>query len=162
MIIEPHPDVVKYLRTSHPELASAPGVVIIEKTWEAALEDSQLWELAPEGFDAIYADPFAQDYKDLKVFFDRLPDLLRGGDETEPPSQRARFGFFHGLAATNRFLYDVYTRLVELDLRDIGLETEWETVKVDMDDAEEVWEGVRRKYWTLDEYRLPTCRMGVI
>lgn len=56
--------------------------------------------------------------------------------------------------------YDVYTRLAELDLRDVGLETTWETVPVEMEDKEEVWEGVRRKYWELDDYRLPICRMG--
>lgn len=57
--------------------------------------------------------------------------------------------------------YDVYTRLSELDLRDIGLETTWESVPVEMEDKEEVWRGIRREYWKLDEYRLPICHMGI-
>jgi protein arginine N-methyltransferase 2 len=59
------------------------------------------------------------------------------------------------------FSYDVYTRLAELDLRDVGMETEWETVPVKMEDKEEVWRGVRREYWKLDEYRLPICQMSI-
>lgn len=58
--------------------------------------------------------------------------------------------------------YDLYTRLAELDLLDVGLETTWQTVPVHMEDKEEVWQGVRRKYWELDEYRLPICRMSAM
>lgn len=39
-----------------------------------------------------------------------------------------------------------------------GLETEWEDVKVpDLDETGE-WAGVRRRYWALENYRLPTCK----
>lgn len=39
-----------------------------------------------------------------------------------------------------------------------GLEVEWEEVGVpDLDEAGE-WAGVRRRYWALENYRLPTCR----
>ena len=89
VIIEPHPDVVEFFKTK--PMANAPGVELVQKRWEDALADPDLGE-----FDVIYADPFAQDYKDLKKLFDLLPNLLSGPD--------ARFSFFHGLAGTNRFL----------------------------------------------------------
>ena len=63
----------------------------------------------------------------------------------------------HGLAGTNAFFYDVLTRVAEADLREIGLETEWHEMKPAV--TEEVWEGVKRKYWTLDTYRLPLSKM---
>ncbi len=66
----------------------------------------------------------------------------------------------HGLAGTNAFFYDVLTRVAEIDLRDIGLETEWE----EMDPAvkEEEWEGVKRKYWSLDTFRLPLSKLTLM
>ena len=65
----------------------------------------------------------------------------------------------HGLAGTNRFLYDVYTRVAELDLRGIGLGTEWEEMRPQL--TEETWQGTLRSYWTLDSFRIPLCRMNV-
>lgn len=41
------------------------------------------------------------------------------------------------------------------------MKTEWETVPVKMEDKEEVWRGVRREYWKLDQYRLPICQMSI-
>lgn len=147
VIVEAHPDVLAYLDSR--EISKAPGVEIVRMRWEDALASGVLGD-----FDIVYADPFAQDYADLKNFFDQVPDLLSG------PS--ARFSFFHGLAGTNRFFYDVYTRLAELDLRDVGLETQWESVKVGMEDRQETWKGIKREYWSLDEFRLPVCQMTVI
>lgn len=72
----------------------------------------------------------------------------------------ARFSFFHGLAATNQFFYHVFTRVAELDLRDIGLNTEWTTLPMNVEEV--VWEGVKRKYWTLDQYFLPLSKMQVL
>lgn len=63
----------------------------------------------------------------------------------------------HGLAGTNPFFYDVLTRVAEVDLREIGLETEWFEMKPAV--TEETWNGVKRKYWTLETYRLPLSRM---
>lgn len=89
VIIEPHPDVIKYFQSK--PIAGAPGVELVAKRWEDALAGFDLGD-----FDVVYADPFAQDYKDLKKLFDILPNILRGPDAT--------FSFFHGLAGTNRFL----------------------------------------------------------
>lgn len=71
----------------------------------------------------------------------------------------ARFGFFHGLAGTNPFLYDVYTRVAEVDLRDIGLVTAWEQIRPQT--TEETWRGIKRRYWSLDVHNIPVCRMDL-
>lgn len=127
------------------------------------------------------ADTYSEHYADLHAFFQTLPDLL----STSP---NARFSFFHGLGATSRLLYDVYTTVSELHLREIGLATEWSEVEVgeegvgrweatgagtdgkragkddDADGAKKPrtqGEG-EKKYWREDmvgRYRLPLCRL---
>lgn len=89
VIIEPHPDVIDFFRKK--PISQAAGVELVAQRWEEALANPELGE-----FDVIYADPFAQDYKDLKKLFELLPNLLSGPEAT--------FSFFHGLAGTNRFL----------------------------------------------------------
>jgi protein arginine N-methyltransferase 2 len=89
VIVEPHPDAINYFKSK--AISQAEGVELIPKRWEDALLDPELGE-----FDVVYADPFAQDYRDLKKLFDLLPNVLNG--------RKARFSFFHGLAGTNRFL----------------------------------------------------------
>jgi protein arginine N-methyltransferase 2 len=50
----------------------------------------------------------------------------------------------------------VYTRVVELDLLEAGLETVWTDVEIEV--REEEWTGVRRRYWDVgNTYRLPVC-----
>lgn len=85
-----------------------------------------------------------------------------------PVSDGGKFSFFHGLGADRRISYDVYTRVVEMDLFEAGLETKWEVVPLkrdgeeegedrDMEEGGKVWDGVRRRYWVLREYKLPVC-----
>ncbi|WFD42848.1 type IV protein arginine methyltransferase [Malassezia psittaci] len=147
VIIEPHPDVLAFMKNQGWD--KRPGVEIFEGTWEEFMrpKDDPEGEIAMKlgVFDAIYFDTYSQDYQDLRSFFDCLPNVLAGPD--------SRFSFFHGLAATNRFLYEVYTRVCELDLREIGLVTEWQTLSPRI--TEEDWNGVKRKYWSLAEYNLP-------
>lgn len=95
---------------------------------------------------------------DLRTFFETLPNVLNG------PESRFSFCTYmltvHGLAATNQFLYDVYTRVSELDLREIGLETNWTILHPHVEP--DTWNGVRRSYWTLDAYYLPVSHMQLI
>lgn len=114
-------------------------------------------------FDAIYFDTFAEPYSALKTFFNELVIALLAPD--------GRFGFFHGLGADRRVSWDVYTRVVEIDLLDAGLETSWTEVEIDVEDgeggdrgkgkgvvSEKTWKGVRRRYWDVGGvYRLPVC-----
>ncbi|WFD25788.1 type IV protein arginine methyltransferase [Malassezia nana] len=154
VIIEPHPDVLTFMRQRGWD--QRPGVEIFEGTWEQFLmpENDEDGENAMKlgDFDAIYFDTYSQDYADLRAFFECLPNVLSGPD--------ARFSFFHGLAATHQFYYQVYTRLAELDLRDIGLTTTWTALLMHVDDI--TWDGVKRKYWSLDEYYLPVARMQLV
>ncbi|KAF4552431.1 Arginine N-methyltransferase-like protein 2 [Elsinoe fawcettii] len=143
-IIEAHPAVLERLKSQG--WHEKPGVHIHEGRWQDVVP-----RLVTNGelFDAIYFDTFAEDYKDLRDFFSEHVISLLDPD--------GRFGFFNGLGADRQVCYDVYTRIVEMDLFEAGLDTGWKEIHVaDLDKAGE-WEGVRRKYWALPTYRLPTC-----
>ncbi|KAI9604090.1 hypothetical protein H4Q26_003702 [Puccinia striiformis f. sp. tritici PST-130] len=115
------------------------------------LEDVKLGKIEAN-FDAIYWDTFSEDYRSLKNFFDQVFDLLSG--------PHARFSWFHGLGATSRTLYDIYTEMAEMDIREAGLQLTWSEVPVDGGEA--VWEGIKRRYWDLPSpYRLPICTYDV-
>ncbi|MBE3042763.1 hypothetical protein IMZ48_09355 [Candidatus Bathyarchaeota archaeon] len=150
-IVEAHPDVLEHLSSPDSKFgskweASGPeegAFRVLGGRWQDVLEG-----LLEEGevYDAIYFDTFGEDYSQLKLFFSEfVPGLL---------DSEGRFGFFNGLGADRRICYDVYTRVSEMHLSDAGLDVDWEVIPVDMKGLEEAgkgeWEGVRRRYWTLD------------
>ncbi|KAI0114002.1 arginine N-methyltransferase 2 [Nemania sp. FL0031] len=156
-IIEAHPEVLKHIESS-PDCTFG-------KDWEASgplegafkVHAGKWQEVMPklleqgELYDAIYFDTFGEDYSQLRLFFtEYVPVILDEG---------GIFGFFNGLGADRKVCYDVYTKVVELHLSDAGLDIEWNELDVDMKGLEEEgkgeWEGVKRRYWTLDKYRLP-------
>lgn len=157
-IIEAHPDVLSTL--ADPAHAFGPS-------WEAAGANQILggkWQgvvpqIIEQGqkYDVIYFDTFGEDYSQLKLFFQEyVPELLDEG---------GKFGFFNGLGADRRVCYDVYTRVSEMDLQEVGMQVEWANVPVGEEvvgkkEGEGEWKGVRRRYWVLDEYRLPICTMA--
>jgi protein arginine N-methyltransferase 2 len=150
-IIEAHPDVLA--RMKEQGWNEKPGVVIHEGRWQdvvpSLLESGIL-------FDAIYFDTFAEEYKALREFFtENVIGLLdpAGGSDGEG----GKFGFFNGMGADRQVCYDVYNNIVEMDLHEAGFDTEWESIAVSDLEAEGEWEGVKRKYWALDTYKLPTC-----
>ncbi|KAF8544597.1 S-adenosyl-L-methionine-dependent methyltransferase [Trichophaea hybrida] len=132
VIVEAHPDVLAKMEKDG--WMQKPGVAVLQGRWQEAL--APLLETG-EVFDAIYFDTFAEEYSSLKTFFSEfvIALLAEGG----------RFSFFHGLGADRRVSWDVYTRVVELDLLDAGLDTTWIDVEIDVGDEE--WKGVRRRYW---------------
>ncbi|KAB5551128.1 S-adenosyl-L-methionine-dependent methyltransferase [Coniochaeta sp. 2T2.1] len=157
-IIEAHPDVLKRLESPESKFGAEweasgpqPGAYKVHQgKWQEVCP-----QLLADGvvYDAIYFDTFGEDYSQLKAFFtDYVPGLL-GSDGV--------FGFFNGLGADRKICYDVYTKVVEMHLADAGLDVEWQVIDVDLKGLEEAgkgeWEGVRRRYWTLDQYRLPVC-----
>ncbi|EPS35593.1 hypothetical protein H072_10979 [Dactylellina haptotyla CBS 200.50] len=144
-IIEAHPQVIEKLENS--PIASKQGVVIHKGRWQDILPG--LVEDGTITFDAIYFDTFAEDYDQLKLFFMEYVIAL-----LEPTG---KFGFFNGLGADRQIAYDVYKKVVEMDLLEAGLDTEWHEVKVDSKkmEGEGEWKGVRRKYWDLERYWLP-------
>ncbi|KAJ0108543.1 hypothetical protein J7T55_002147 [Diaporthe amygdali] len=157
-IIEAHEEVLEH--TSSPESSFGPA-------WEASgpaegaykIHRGRWQDVVPvllehgEVYDAIYFDTFGEDYSQLRKFFtEYIPGLL---------DQNGIFGFFNGLGADRRVCYDVYTKVVEMHMTDAGMDVEWDEIDVDLKGLEEAgkgeWEGVKRRYWTLDKYRLPTC-----
>jgi protein arginine N-methyltransferase 2 len=144
-IIEAHPDVLARMRKDG--WYEKPGVKIHEGRWQDVVP-----ELVEQNqvFDGIYFDTFAEEYKALKEFF---TEYVIGLLDPE-----GRFGFFNGLGADRQVCYDVYTRVVEMDLFDAGMDTEFEDIRIPDLDEQGEWEGVRRRYWALDNYRMPTCK----
>ncbi|KWU42401.1 hypothetical protein RHOSPDRAFT_21301 [Rhodotorula sp. JG-1b] len=163
LIIEPHPDVLAFARRNG--WYDRPGVRFYEGTWKEFFRDLEEGKEEYLGWDAIYFDTYSEHYSDLHAFFQSLPDLLSISDH-------ARFSFFHGLGATSRLLYDVYTTVSELHLREVGLVTSWDEVDVVPGrEAVDRWSstGIKgavdeKKYWAesmVGQYRLPVCRLGI-
>ncbi|ORY57486.1 arginine N-methyltransferase 2 [Pseudomassariella vexata] len=157
-IIEAHPEVLAYI--------NGPGCKF-GKDWEASSPSEGAYKVyggkwqdvvpklleAGEMYDAIYFDTFGEDYSQLRMFF---TDYLLGLLEED-----GRFGFFNGLGADRQICYDVYTKVVEMHLSDAGMDVEWLEMQVDMQGLEAEgkgeWQGVKRRYWTLDKYRMPVA-----
>ncbi|KAL8860434.1 MAG: hypothetical protein Q9178_003093 [Gyalolechia marmorata] len=147
-IIEAHPSVLERMREQG--WYDKTNVIIHEGRWQDVLP--KLIENEDGGvlFDAIYFDTFAEPYSALRSFFEEFVIGLL--------DDNGRWGYFNGLGADRQVCYDVYGKVVELDLFEAGYEVEWTTVQVsDLDESGE-WEGVKRPYWKLKEYRLPICR----
>ena len=141
-IIEAHPAVVEEMKRKG--WHEKPGVKIHEGRWQDVLP---ALVLENETFDAIYYDTFAESYQDFRDFFtEQLIGLLE---------QDGRWGFFNGMGADRQISYDVYQKVVDMDLFEAGFEAEWEGIAVPKLEGE--WTGVRRPYWNVDEYRLPLC-----
>lgn len=142
-IVEAHPDVLADMKCKR--WYEKPGVVVHEARWQDALS-----KLVEEGvtFDAIYYDTFAESYSDFREFFSEHVIGLLDPD--------GKWGYFNGMGADRPISYDVYQKVVEIDLFEAGFDVEWEKVKVP--ELEGEWAGVRRSYWAVDNYRLPTCK----
>ncbi|BEI82606.1 hypothetical protein CcaverHIS002_0304740 [Cutaneotrichosporon cavernicola] len=133
VIIEAHPQVLAYMKSKG--VYEWPGVRVLEGRWQDFVGE-RMGEL-------IEAN--------LKAFFEVLPDILE--------AEHGIFSFWNGLGATNPTIYAVSSSLAELHMDDVGLETTWHDVAIPQSLAEEVWRGVRRKYWELPGYRLPIAKM---
>ncbi|KAJ5676210.1 Protein arginine N-methyltransferase 2 [Penicillium macrosclerotiorum] len=142
-IIEAHPSVLAEMKSRGWD--TKPGVVIHEGRWQDILPG-----LVGQGetFDAIYYDTFAESYADFRDFFsEQVIGLLE---------QDGKWGFFNGMGADRQISYDVYQKVAEMDLFEAGFDVDWEEIPVPKLEGE--WEGVRRAYWVVDNYRLPLCR----
>ncbi|EKD01657.1 hypothetical protein A1Q2_04028 [Trichosporon asahii var. asahii CBS 8904] len=154
VIIEAHPQVLQHMRETG--VYDWPNVTVLEGRWQDFASGEgleKLLEAAQGGFDAVFVDTFAEGYEDLKAFFEILPDIL---------DPEGIFSFWNGLGATNPTIYAVSSSLAELHLDDVGLEVEWHTVPIAQSLAEEVWKGVRRRYWELPGYQLPIAKMRLM
>ena len=97
-IVEAHPQVIA--RMKEQGWFDKPNVKIHQGKWQDVLP-----KLVEEGvsLDAIYYDTYAEDYKDLKQFFDEYVIALLESD--------GQFGFYNGLGADRQVCYDVYTKV---------------------------------------------------
>ncbi|KAF1984396.1 arginine N-methyltransferas-like protein [Aulographum hederae CBS 113979] len=157
-IIEAHPDVLAQMKQKG--WMEKKGVVVHEGRWQDVLpklvgaRDEDGEEIL---FDAIYFDTFAEEYSALRDFFTEwVIQVLdpAGGKDGDGGS----FGFFNGMGADRQVCYDVYQKVVEMDLFEAGFDIEWEDIEIaDLQSTGE-WTGVKRPYWSLKTYRLPTCK----
>jgi protein arginine N-methyltransferase 2 len=141
-IIEAHPDVVAHMHRQG--WHEKPNVFIHVGRWQDVVP-----KLLEQGlqFDGIFFDTFGEFYEDLREFCEHVPNLL---------SYNGVYSFFNGLGGRNVFFHDVYKQLIELELRQMGLQTEYTTLSVDSI-HDTTWDGVKREYWSLDSYYLPKC-----
>lgn len=142
-IIEAHPEVYKYMLSKGWD--KKPGVKIVFGRWQDVVENGKL---SPDGYDGVFFDTFGEYYKDLRDFHENLCWLVR---------PLGVYSFFNGLAAKNAFFHKVYCNIVELELRSMGMSIEWSVLPISTDDPN-IWTDISRKYFTLKEYRLPTCK----
>ena len=145
-IIEAHPDVLAKLKQDG--WYEKPGVIIHEGRWQDVLP--KLAQSQEDiAFDAIFFDTFAEEYSALREFFSEwVVQFL---------DSNGKLSFFNGLGADRQVCYDVYQKVVEMDLFEAGFDVEWEEIEVPDLEAQGEWIGIRRPYWTLDTYKLPTC-----
>ncbi|KAI8852962.1 S-adenosyl-L-methionine-dependent methyltransferase [Chytridium lagenaria] len=130
-IIEAHPDV--YAKMIADGWDKKEGVKILFGRWQDVID--QL-----ETYDGIFFDTFGEFYDDLREFHDHLPNILR---------EDGIYSYFNGLSGFK-----------PADLEDVGLSSE--IVEIQMNElGDDVWNGVRRAYFTLPVYRLPICRLNL-
>ena|SRR2546423_2575383 len=140
-IIEAHPTVLATMKAQG--WHEKPGVVVHEGKWQDILP-----QLASDGqlFDGIYFDTFAESYSQFRDFFsEQVISLLE---------QNGRWSYFNGMGADRQISYDVYQKVVEMDLFESGFDVEWHEIEIPALN----WEGVRRSYWNVKKYRLPVCK----
>ena len=144
-IIEAHPEVTSNMKEHG--WYEKPRVKIHEGKWQDVLP-----KLIHEGllFDTVFFDTFAEEYKDLRIFFEEHLIAILDDD--------GRFSFFNGLGADRQVCYDVYSKIVEIDLLESGYRLDWETVPIESSKESGIWKGIKRPYWKLEEYKLPIVK----
>lgn len=139
-IIEAHPEV--YARMLKLGWGEKKNVRILFGRWQDVLP--QLGS-----YDGIFFDTYGEYYEDMREFHDHLPKLLKPDGV---------YSYFNGLCGDNAFFHVVYCQLVALELASLGYSTQFIPLPVKDCLSEQVWEGVRQKYWQLDTYHLPVCQ----
>lgn len=148
-ICEAHPDVLAKMKQDG--WYEKPNVVVLEGRWQEQLE--KLLSKGDTYFNGIYYDTFSEHYQDMLELFDYVVGLLK---------PHGVFSFFNGLGADRQVIYEVYKKLVEIDLLNYGLKCEFAEVEVPEqtlkkgDDS--VWDGVRKAYWLCPTFYHPEAR----
>lgn len=147
LIIEAHPDVYRRMLTD--KWDRKPGVRICFGRWQDVLP-----QLVAQGvqLDAIFFDTYAEHALDMQDFHAQMVHLLA--------KPNGVYSFFNGLAPDNLFFHGVACQCVKLQLAQLGLDSEFLPCEIQVKD--QVWEGIRRKYWHgRDTYYLPRCTWNI-
>lgn len=140
-IVEAHPDV--YAHMLKLGWNSKPGVRILFGRWQDQFE-----AISSQAYDGIFFDTFGEYYRDLKEFHEMVPNIL---------NNNGVYSFFNGLGGDVKLFHDAYCQIAQLHLAELGLETTFTQVEIDPASAK-IWDGVKRRYWKLATYHLPTCK----
>ena len=146
-ICEAHPDVLKKMKEDG--WMDRENVVVLKGKWQDTLPP-----LLGQGvfFDGIYYDTYSEHYQDMLELFDLVVGMLK---------MTGTFSFFNGLGADRLVCYDVYKKVVELDLADYGLRVKYTDIKPPKEALQHkneegsVWKDIRRAYWTCPTYYHP-------
>lgn len=148
-ICEAHPDVLANMRKNG--WFEKPNVVVLEGRWQDNLDD--LLSSGEVYFDGIYYDTFSETYEDMLELFNYVVGLLK---------PTGVFSFFNGLGADRQVIYEVYRKLVEIDLATYGLSCDYTDVAVPEETMKKgdnsVWDGVRRSYWNCPTFYHPEAK----
>jgi protein arginine N-methyltransferase 2 len=98
-IIEAHPSVLTHIQST--PFHNKAGVEVLPGRWQDWCQGDKLAELIGKsaggaGYDFVFIDTFAEDYEELKAFFEIVTDLLEGPESV--------FSFWNGLGATSEWL----------------------------------------------------------
>ncbi|KAJ2008203.1 hypothetical protein H4R26_000323 [Coemansia thaxteri] len=158
VIVEAHPDVYRHMCQEGWD--AKPNVHILFGRWQDKLDEIRA--LGP--YDGIFFDTFGEFYKELDDFHKAIfaTGLGSSSDTSTPPAPILRqpggiYSFFNGLGGDHKLFHDVYCRIVRADLRNLGIETQYSQVSSDVVMEEETWKGIKRPYWMIKTYNLPTC-----
>jgi len=135
-IIEAHPEVLNRLKNiDH-------NFTVHGKRWQESIP-----EIIEKGvkYDCIFFDTYAEYDHDFYEFLEFLPKIL---------NKSGSFSYFNGNCPDNIFFHGVACQIAKLKLAKLGLETDFLSVEIDVDD-EKTWEEVKRRYWHRKEYFLP-------
>ena len=139
-ICEAHPDVLAKMRADG--WYDKPNVTVLEGKWQDSL--NKLLDSGDVFFDGIYYDTFSEHYEDMLDLYDVIVGLIK---------PEGVFSFFNGLGADRPLCYDVYKKIVELDVSMYGMKCEYTTVQIGS--ALPDWKDVKRSYYNCDYYYHP-------
>lgn len=139
-ICEAHPDVLAKMKKDG--WYEKPNVRILEGRWQNSL--NKLLDEGETFFDGIYYDTFSEHYQDMLDLYDVIVGLIK---------PEGVFSFFNGLGADREICYDVYKKIVEIDVATYGMKCDFETI--DITTILPDWKDVKRSYYNCNYYYHP-------
>lgn len=139
-ICEAHPDVLEKMKKDG--WYEKPNVTVLEGRWQDSL--NKLLDNGNVFFDGIYYDTFSEHYEDMLDLYDIIVGLIK---------PEGVFSFFNGLGADRQICYDVYKKIVEIDVATYGMKCEYQTINIGTQLPD--WKDVKRSYYNCDYYYHP-------